>query len=433
MPCEPMELILIALLFVTLAAMAGILYPFKPFGKRRNAFFTLIACFVLIGILADHSDDDSLAESDVNPDREEPLAVPSDPKAKYFVTAIDKRPDGLVEISTRREGPSGTSFAIRLVQCGPLRFAYIAEGDSEKDLVRDPSPELTELVSGSISHVVSKHACELETTSNTPVSNAEPSGTSTEAKSEKRAKLEEDVRKSVDSLRWSDARNRFRTLTVSGLVTDEFKDEIEARMLELVRPLPVTEREANLEGYQFLAAVRPDDSQYNSKIQSYEEAIAAARQRAVNTLRKDEDRVEGVTWYKHPNQPKFINSRSTVYLYIGKRGEAGRPWLRMQVQYTSSDWLFVDKVIAWHDGIKETLISGYFERDNNSKIWEWMDVTPSDLQIEVLKSLANANEAILRFEGDQYYKDVKLSAGDKKAIREVLQAYEILRGGMWRN
>ena len=36
------------------------------------------------------------------------------------------------------------SFAIRLVQCDPLRFGYIAEADTEAKLVRDPSPQLTE-------------------------------------------------------------------------------------------------------------------------------------------------------------------------------------------------------------------------------------------------------------------------------------------------
>lgn len=425
-----MEFILIIASFTSLAALAGILYPFKPFGRRRNALFTLIACLVIVGVAAPSSESEhQSAKSAVSPAQGEPLAVPSDQKAKYFVIGMDKRTDGMVEISTRREGPSGNSFAIRLVQCEPLRFGYIAEGDSIADLVRDPSPKLTELVTGSISDVVAKLACAQHAVSKPEVATLEPTEAVKDVDAEKRAKLEEDVWKSVENLLWSDAREQYNTLIVSGLANDKFKDEIEARMLELVRPLPASEREANLKGYQFLAAVRPNNSQYGTKIQSYEEANNAARQRAVTILRQDEDRVEGITWYKHPNQPRYLNSRSTAYLYIGKKGAAGRPWLRMKVQYTSSDWLFVKRVIAWHDGIKEPLISGRFERDNNSTIWEWMDVTPDDNQIEVLRSLANANEALLRFEGDQYRKDVKLSAGDKKAIREVLEAYEIMRSG----
>lgn len=103
--------------------------------------------------------------------------------------------------------------------------------------------------------------------------------------------------------------------------------------------------------------------------------------------------------------------------------------MRMKVIHTASNWLFVRKVTAWHDGIKEPLVSGIFERDNNSDIWEWVDVNPDVYQLEVLRSLANARKAILRFEGDQYYRDVKLSSGDKKAIREVLLAYEVMKSG----
>lgn len=426
-----MELILIIASLASLAAVAGILYPFKPFGKRRNALFTLIACFVVVGVAAPPPESDARNDKyAVTPSQGEPLAIPSDPRANYYVTAMAKRTDGMIEVSTRREGPSGNSFAIRLIQCEPLRFGYISEGDTEADLVRDPSPKLTDLLIGSISDVVAKHACARDNDPQHTITTPELIETEHNADDEKRTRLEDNVREFVETLLWSKARNRYRTLSASNLATDVFKDEIEARMLELVRPLPASERDANLKGYQFLAAVRPDKTQYSTKIQSYEEAINTARQRAVAILRQDEDRVEGITWYKHPNQPRYVNSRSTAYLYIGRKGAAGRPWLRMKVQYTSSDWLFVKRVIAWHDGIKEPLISGYFERDNNSNIWEWMDVSPNDSQIEMLRSLGNANEAILRFEGDQYRKDVKLSAGDKRAIREVLEAYKVMRSGL---
>jgi hypothetical protein len=101
----------------------------------------------------------------------------------------------------------------------------------------------------------------------------------------------------------------------------------------------------------------------------------------------------------------------------------------MKVQYTSSDWLFVERVFAWYDGKKELLVNGPFERDNSTTIWEWMDVTPSDSQIRTLRALAEAKESILRFEGAQYRRDVTLEASDKNAIREVLLAYEAMRGG----
>lgn len=85
-----MEIILIIASFTSLAAIAGILYPFKPFGRRRNALFTLIACLVIVGVAAPSPEsEDQNAKSAVSPAQGEPLAVPSDPKAKYFVIGMD--------------------------------------------------------------------------------------------------------------------------------------------------------------------------------------------------------------------------------------------------------------------------------------------------------------------------------------------------------
>ncbi len=423
-----MEIVAVLASLAFVVALAAVIYPFRPFGKRRNAIFTAIGSFLAVGIAAPPSDSES-AVAAVSVQESQALVVPSDSNAKYYVRGIVRRSDGLIEIDTRREGPSGTSFAVRLVQCEPLLSGYIAEADTEADLVRNPAPELSVLVADSISDVIAKHAC---TNTDAPMSTIvtkQPVEATEDQEAQKRAKMEADVRRGVDALRWSDARVRYQMLSNAGLVTDEFKNEIESQMIELVRPLPASEREANLEGYQFLAAVRPENSDYAAKIESYEQAIAAERMQAVSILRKKEDRIEGITWYQHPNQPKYLNSRSTAFLYIGRQGDLGRPWLRLKVQYTSSDWLFVERVTAWHDGVKEPLISGSFERDNNSTIWEWMDVAPDEYQVEVLRSLAHAEDAILRFEGDQYHRDVTLSSSDKKALRDVLVAFEVMKSG----
>ena len=45
------------------------------------------------------------------------IAVSSDPRAHYELVGKVRRDDGLVEITTRRQGPSGTSFARREVDC----------------------------------------------------------------------------------------------------------------------------------------------------------------------------------------------------------------------------------------------------------------------------------------------------------------------------
>ncbi len=330
-----MEAILAITALVSLVALAGIIYPFTPFGKRRNAVFTFVVCFALIV---------GLASSIEQPDR-----------------------------------------------------SIVPNSKSTTDEVKAPS--------------------------NLDVDSDED--TRFEARDAAQARVIE----AVKTLQWTKAIEHYQAMMDEELLTDNFRNEIEASMLALVKPLPANQREMNLTGYQFLSAVRQGNTDYSSKVDSYQNAVETARNRAVSILRKNEDKVEGVVWYRHPNAPKYLNSRSTTYLYIGERVSGGRPWLRMKVQYTSSDWLFVKEVFAWHDGIKESFVTGRFDRDNNSTIWEWMDIAPDERQIEVLRSIGNAKEAILRFEGDQYRRDVTLSSGDKTAIREVLTAYEVMRSG----
>lgn len=53
-----------------------------------------------------------------------------------------------------------------------------------------------------------------------------------------------------------------------------------------------------------------------------------------------------------------------------------------------------------------------------------MQVTDAD--IEMLWEIANSKETIIRFEGNDYYDNFTVSAADKKAIKEILTAYELL-------
>lgn len=225
--------------------------------------------------------------------------------------------------------------------------------------------------------------------------------------------------------------------SAQSIFTDQYPAivaDLEIAALAVIEPLPASDLEANQAGYKFLALLRPDTATYSDKASGYTAKIEDLRQASVKKLRQTVDKVEGITWLKHPNQPTYTNSRSTVFLYIGQKA-GQRPFLRMVVQYAASDWLFVDKVYAWYDvagtanGLKEPLISGSFNRDHNTTIWEWVDIVPDAYQLSVLRSLAEAPEAILRFEGQQYRKDATLSQGDKKAILEMLAAYSVLSAG----
>lgn len=51
--------------------------------------------------------------------------------------------------------------------------------------------------------------------------------------------------------------------------TDAYFDLIEKQALQRIRPIPMQNRQANLEGYQFLAALRPDNETYQAKVLRY--------------------------------------------------------------------------------------------------------------------------------------------------------------------
>jgi len=139
------------------------------------------------------------------------------------------------------------------------------------------------------------------------------------------------------------------------------------------------------------------------------------------------DEFKGITLYKHPSQPAYTNSRSSIYAYIGKRAY-GDPFLRLVTQYTDDEWLFVKKVQVNIDGevLTLTVADGYrFEGDNGyGGIWEWKDELPNAAQVNIMRKIGEAKKVTIRYTGSQYYDEKWLQTKDIKALKEVLLAYQ---------
>ena len=85
------------------------------------------------------------------------IPVPSDPKATCKVLNITRKPGGLVEITTERQGPSGTSYTRRLVNCTSQTFKYTGDADTLEGLNQiNAADPMGELVPGSISYYISR-------------------------------------------------------------------------------------------------------------------------------------------------------------------------------------------------------------------------------------------------------------------------------------
>jgi len=100
--------------------------------------------------------------------------------------------------------------------------------------------------------------------------------------------------------------------------------------------------------------------------------------------------------------------------------------LRLKFQYTSDDWLFIERAILMIDGEKYT-VTGNWERDNNSDIWEWLDLSVEENELLILEKLVNSKDAKVRYEGRQYHNDRTISSKEKSIIKKTLEIYNNLK------
>ncbi len=147
---------------------------------------------------------------------------------------------------------------------------------------------------------------------------------------------------------------------------------------------------------------------------------------ATSRMRTKYDEIEGVTWYSDKSSPKFANANS-FHIYFGKKkGES--PWLRLKVQYSADDWLFIRAFTLVVDGRKFEKSPAKFERDHDGEIWEWYDEGLSSSDLEMIKAIITSKKSTIRFAGDKYYNDRTISTAEKKALQSVLDAYSVLGG-----
>jgi hypothetical protein len=149
---------------------------------------------------------------------------------------------------------------------------------------------------------------------------------------------------------------------------------------------------------------------------------------ALAQMRITKDEVKGVSWYEDKSSPKYANANG-FYLYAGA-AKGSNPTLRLRIQYYGDDWLFIEKYFFNVDGKTLTINPGYgdVETDNDTKVWEWFDTKPNSSELDLIKSIVKSKKAIMRLEGSKYYKDVVISAAQKKALGRVLTVYAGLGG-----
>ncbi len=208
----------------------------------------------------------------------------------------------------------------------------------------------------------------------------------------------------------------------------DFKEragEIEEIVLEYARPIPASNAKANKEAYKVLSLLNEDVATYKEKHDHYSQAEIEQANALLGRLKKKTDEFTGTTFYEHPNTPRYTDSRHYFLPYLAERN--GYVTVRFRVNYTNDSWLFVEKLAFSIDGDVHPFPASEWKRDNDSEIWEWVDVAADASMLELIEKIANSKKTIARFDGRQYYDNVTVPESDKLAMREILQAAGQLR------
>lgn len=174
--------------------------------------------------------------------------------------------------------------------------------------------------------------------------------------------------------------------------------------------------------------------QQATRVQELKQAAEKSEQQRVTAAFKSmqitKDEVESITWYHDKiTRPSYIMPRDKLYLYIGQRSSSN-VWLRVVVKYTASRWLFIRSYTINVDGTNYTIQPRYSDitRDvsHGGSILEYYDWSPSTNDIEMIKAIISSSKTIVRYKGEDRYDDIVISAEEKKALQNVLDAYKYL-------
>lgn len=148
--------------------------------------------------------------------------------------------------------------------------------------------------------------------------------------------------------------------------------------------------------------------------------------KALRRMRVEHDDMLGITWYYEITSPRFLNT-SAVFLYIGDNGQDY--WLRFRVQYSGQDWLFIANLLFRTDGALHEVGTPYntVKREvGYGYVCEWYDCAIDDSILEIARALAEADDAKMRYQGQNHYLDRRISSTEKRALRSLLEAYDAL-------
>jgi len=151
---------------------------------------------------------------------------------------------------------------------------------------------------------------------------------------------------------------------------------------------------------------------------------------AMSHMRVKKDAVKNTKYYRDQSSPKYVNQNGFDVYTGGSDGST--PGLFWEIQYEGSDWLFIKSYFFNVDGFTYELTPDYgvIKTDNDTNVWEWYNEAMTAEQVDLIQRIINSKSAVMRLNGSQYYKDVKISASQKAGLQHVLTVFQGLGGDL---
>lgn len=248
--------------------------------------------------------------------------------------------------------------------------------------------------------------------SHTELSNAKQKVTELESQVAKLSAELEELKTGADRLlKTAEAQVKAKTL-------DQAKETLNTLLAKHPSSAEAAEAKRLLEVVD--ASIAAAAAQARREKEAEEAQAKRAVAQAMQNMAKTTDPIDGITWVRHKQQSANVRQVSLYFGSVNGR-TAGYP-LRMKIQYSGSDWLFVNSVTIKADGQVFELGQLDFERDHSyGTVWEWADIVADH---KVVEAMMQAKTVLVRFSGDKYKHDFAFPAQQQRYMREVYAAWK---------
>ena len=158
---------------------------------------------------------------------------------------------------------------------------------------------------------------------------------------------------------------------------------------------------------------------------------------------KRDDVLNGITRFHHDYDPvdrvirfeplRLLSGPYARHSYVSLMGRltADEAVASVRFRYYGQNWLFVDRITVVADDFRWESTRSDFQRDHSSgTVWEWRSFSLSDSEVRaMIDQVVHADQAIVRFYGTQYYRDLNVTERMQEDIAALLRAIDAINRG----